>query len=210
MIQTSSSWCDRFQSVGQDYLFGEHPNRYLESKAALFSKQQKAFCLADGEGRNAVWLSKQGLEVTACDFSPTAINKSNLLASKNQVKINNHLLDVLAHGFPPEEMREQFDWVIGIFIQFANAEQRIKQFESIKALTKKGGRVLVQGYTPKQLEYKTGGPSNLGNLYTQNILHDLFNDWVIEELTEYEDKISEGTGHKGKSALISLIARKPF
>lgn len=65
------------------------------------------------------------------------------------------------------------------------------------------------GYTPRQIEYKTGGPSAVENLYTAEILRAIFCDWSIEELVEYEDDISEGGGHSGRSALIGMIARKP-
>ena len=79
----------------------------------------------------------------------------------------------------------------------------------MKQLTRPGGRILLQGYTVKQLEYRTGGPSAAENLYTDDILRDAFADWEIEELVEYEEDITEGTGHKGRSALIGLVARKP-
>jgi hypothetical protein len=79
----------------------------------------------------------------------------------------------------------------------------------MKALARDGGRILLHGYTPKQLEYKTGGPSAVENLYTRQMLLDAFSDWEVEEIIEYEDVISEGTGHNGQSALISMIARKP-
>jgi hypothetical protein len=69
--------------------------------------------------------------------------------------------------------------------------------------------VLLQGYTPKQLDYGTGGPGVLENLYTPEILRAAFGDWVIEELVEYEEDVSEGRGHSGRSALIGMVARKP-
>ena len=72
-----------------------------------------------------------------------------------------------------------------------------------------GGRILLQGYTPKQLEYRTGGPSAVENLYTPEILREAFADWTMEELVEYEEDVNEGAGHRGRSALIGLVARKP-
>jgi hypothetical protein len=80
---------------------------------------------------------------------------------------------------------------------------------SLKWVTRPGGCIFLQGYTPKQLDYKTGGPSAVENLYTPKILEELFADWEIDELVEYEDEIDEGLGHKGRSALIGMIARKP-
>ena len=79
----------------------------------------------------------------------------------------------------------------------------------MKQLTAPGGRILLQGYTPKQLKYATGGPSAVENLYSAELLRSAFADWAIEELIEYEDEISEGSGHQGRSALIGMIARKP-
>ena len=80
----------------------------------------------------------------------------------------------------------------------------------MKQLTRPGGYILLQGYTPKQLEYGTGGPSAIENLYTEDMLRSAFADWDIEELVEYEDTIAEGTGHVGRSALIGMVARKPI
>jgi hypothetical protein len=87
--------------------------------------------------------------------------------------------------------------------------ERERQFAVLKLLAQAGGRILLQGYTPKQLDYGTGGPSAVENLYTQELLRAAFADWKIEELVEYEDHIAEGMGHKGRSALIGLIAQKP-
>ena len=102
-----------------------------------------------------------------------------------------------------------YDVVAAIFIQFVGPEWRDRQFDAMKQLTRPGGRILLQGYTVKQLEYRTGGPSAVENLYTDEILRDAFADWEIEELVEYEEDIAEGSGHKGRSALIGLVARKP-
>jgi len=66
----------------------------------------------------------------------------------------------------------------------------------------------LQGYTPRQLEYGTGGPSQAENLYTEALLRDTFSDWEILHLREHDDFISEGTGHHGMSALIDMVARK--
>ncbi len=119
------------------------------------------------------------------------------------------LADMLAPNWPPHELAESFDWVIGIFIQFVSGEDRERQFAVMKQLTRPSGRILLQGYTPKQLEYKTGGPSTIENLYTPESLRKAFSGWIIEELVAYEDDISEGLAHKGRSALIGAIARKP-
>lgn len=202
-------WNNRYQDSGEAYLFGTEPNRFLASKAALFKARQKALSLGDGEGRNSVWLAKRGLDVTAVEISPLAIDKARKLATQHGVDIQLIQTDMLLHDWNAAALNNTFDWVIGIFIQFVGAQDRKTQFETMKALTAHGGRILLHGYTPQQLEYRTGGPSSIENLYTMQILQDAFFDWEIEEMIEYEDILSEGTAHCGRSTLISMIARKP-
>lgn len=202
-------WNARYRDAGDEYLFGTEPNRFLAHRAGLLRNGRTAVSVADGEGRNSVWLAEQGLEVTAVEISPVAVEKARRLAAGCKRPIRFVVADMLAPDWPPADMHAAFDWVIGVFIQFVGAAERTRQFAAMKQLARPGGRILLQGYTPKQLDYATGGPASLENLYTRNILLDAFADWEIEELVDYEDDITEGTGHKGRSALIGLVARKP-
>ena len=202
-------WNARYAAAGDDYVFGTEPNRFLARRLALLEEGATAMSIADGEGRNSVWLADQGLDVTAVEISAVAVEKARRLAAGRNRKVDFVIADILSPSWPPQSLVNAFDWVIGIFIQFANPDERKRQFEAMKHVTRPGGRILLQGYTPKQLEYRTGGPSAVENLYTVDLLRQAFADWVIEELAEYEDDIAEGAGHKGKSALIGLVARKP-
>ena len=202
-------WSARYRAAGADFLFGIEPNHFLSRRAHLFALGHTALSVADGEGRNSVWLAEQGLKVTAVEISPVAVAKARKFAAGRNVAVEFQLADLLAANWPPAELENRYDWVVGIFIQFIGAEDRPRQLAALKRATRPGGRILLLGYTPKQLEYKTGGPSTLENLYTADILRLEFVDWTIEELTEYEDDISEGAGHRGRSALIGLVARKP-
>jgi SAM-dependent methyltransferase len=202
-------WSKRYSDAGQDYLFGTEPNRFLARREQLLQDGRNAISIADGEGRNSVWLAKLGLDVTAIEISAVAIEKARHLAAVRKVEVRFMQADMLAPGWPPVDMQAAFDWVVGIFIQFVGPEWRERQFEVMKQLTRPGGRILLQGYTPKQLDYRTGGPSAVENLYTEDILREAFADWKIEELVEYEDTIAEGSGHVGHSALIGMVARKP-
>jgi cyclopropane fatty-acyl-phospholipid synthase-like methyltransferase len=208
-MDQKSIWSKRYTDAGEAYLFGTEPNRFLARREALLQNGRSALSIADGEGRNSVWLAELGLEVTGIEISAVAIDKARHLAAARKVDVRFLQADMLAPGWPPTEMHGAFDWVIGIFIQFVGPEWRERQFEVMKQLTRAGGRILLQGYTPKQLEYRTGGPSAVENLYTDEILRTAFADWEIEELVEYEDTIAEGTGHVGRSALIGMVARKP-
>lgn len=202
-------WSKRYSDAGRDYLFGTEPNRFLARREQLLQDGRGAISIADGEGRNSVWLAELGLDVTAIEISAVAIEKARHLAAARKVAVRFMQADMLAPGWPPVDMQAAFDWVVGIFIQFVGPEWRERQFDVMKQLTRPGGRILLQGYTPRQLEYRTGGPSAVENLYTEDILREAFADWKIEELVEYEDTIAEGSGHVGHSALIGMVARKP-
>ncbi len=98
--------------------------------------------------------------------------------------------------------------IAGIFFQFATPPERERIFAGIKRALKPGGLLLLEGYTPKQLEYKTGGPSKLENLYTRELLEKSFADLSSVDIREYDAEIAEGEHHVGMSALIDLIGRK--
>ena len=208
-MDQDSIWSKRYRDAGTDYLFGTEPNRFLARRENLLQSGRNAVSIADGEGRNSVWLAELGLEVTAIEISAVAIEKARHLAAARKVAVDFVQADILAPGWPPAALHDAFDWTVGIFIQFVGPEWRERQFEAMKQLTRPGGRILLQGYTPRQLEYRTGGPSAVENLYTAEVLQTAFGDWQIEELVEYEDHISEGSGHVGQSALIGMVARKP-
>ncbi len=202
-------WTERYQSAENDFLFGREPSEFLIQKRTMFKAQQSALMIADGEGRNSVYLAKQGLKVTANDICEVAISRAMKLAEESNSDINFVECNILTDQWSTKCDENLFDWVVGIFIQFTNAEERKKLFSFMKAMTKPNGRILLLGYTPKQLEYKTGGPSAIENLYTKELLEAAFQDWDVEELGEYEKELSEGSGHNGISALIGMIARKP-
>jgi SAM-dependent methyltransferase len=204
-IDQESIWSQRYRDAGDDYLFGIAPNRFLEAHRHLFDSGATALSVADGEGRNSVWLAEQGLKVTALEISPVALEKARRLARGRGVTVDFIQTDIIGMEWPAAV----FDFVLGIFIQFVGPEERNIQFARLKSATKPGGVLLLHGYTPKQLDYRTGGPSAIENLYTANMLRDAFADFEILELREYEDDLAEGAGHKGRSAVIDLVARRP-
>ncbi|MDI1303215.1 MAG: methyltransferase domain-containing protein [bacterium] len=202
-------WNGRYREAGEGYLFGTAPNRFMAGRAGLFRAGESALLVADGEGRNSVWLAEQGLVVSAVDISPVAIKKAGRLATARQVNVAFALGDLLAPDWQPVAGEKHYDWLVGIFIQFAAPAERDLLLARMQEMTRPGGRIMLLGYTPRQLEYRTGGPAALENLYTADLLRQYFSAWHIEELVEYEDDITEGTGHKGRSALVGLVARKP-
>lgn len=198
-------WSARYRDAGDDFLFGTAPNSFLASQAERFGAGMSVLTVADGEGRNAVWLAEQGCQVTATEISPVALEKAARLARGRHVSVDWKVADILNWTWP----QDAYDAVVGIFIQFATPEERPRQIGGMKQAVKPGGFMLLQGYTPKQLDYRTGGPSAVENLYTEALLRALFADWEIVLLREHEDILDEGTAHRGRSALIDLVARKP-
>ena len=198
------TWDARFSS--DDYIFGTEPNVWLAQHADLLKPGMRVLAVADGEGRNSVWLAKQGLHVDAFDISPVGIGKARKLAEQQGVDINFSIHSVEDYPWTTGN----YDAVVAIFIQFADPDTRATLFKRMKSALKPDGVILLQGYTPKQLEYKTGGPPNLSHLYTEELLQDAFGDLDISELNAYEQVLTEGTQHHGQSALIGLVARRPF
>lgn len=198
-------WSARYRDAGEDYLFGTAPNRFLAGQADRFSADMTVLSVADGEGRNSVWLAEQGCRVTATEISPVALEKAAKLARARHVEVEFVQADILNWQWPDAV----FDAVVGIFIQFVGPAERAGMIAGMKRATRPGGLLLLHGYTPKQLEYKTGGPSAVENLYTEALLREWFADWEILELREHEDEVAEGRAHAGRSALIDLVARRP-
>lgn len=197
-----SVWNERY--AGEHYHFGTEPNAFLALQRARLHPGMSCLAVADGEGRNGVWLAELGLDVLAVDSSPVALDKARRLAQQRGVTLQVELADLTQWDWPAG----RFDVVAAIFIQFTPPTLREQMFADIKRCLKPGGLLLLQGYTPRQLEYRTGGPSQVENLYTEMLLRDLFADMEILHLAEHDSVIHEGVGHDGMSALIDLVARK--
>jgi SAM-dependent methyltransferase len=198
-----SFWDERYQ--GEAYLFGEAPNAFLAAQAHRLRPGLSALAVADGEGRNGVWLAEQGLDVLSVDSSPVAQAKAARLAQARGTTLRLEEVDLASWTWP----EAHFDVVAAIFIQFAGPELRDEIFAGLKRALKPGGLLLLEGYRPEQIDYGTGGPRAPENLYTEALLRAAFGDLEIVDLSAYDAVIEEGAGHSGQSALIDLVARRP-
>jgi cyclopropane fatty-acyl-phospholipid synthase-like methyltransferase len=195
-------WEARFGVPG--YIFGKAPNAFLKAQAHRLRAGGKALSVADGEGRNGVWLAAQGLDVLAIDFSPAGLDKARALAAERGVALRTELADVTNWRWPANA----FDVVAAIFTQFVSPAERPAFFANLKRALKPGGLLLMQGYRPEQLVYKTGGPPDAERLYTRAMLEHAFGDMAHLEIRTHDSVIGEGTAHVGMSALIDLVATK--
>lgn len=199
----AATWNKRFAQA--DYLFGTEPNAYLQAQVAHYPADGSALCVADGEGRNSVWLARQGLQVDAFDISDVGVAKARTLAHAAGVNVHYAVADCETWPWPANH----YDLVAAIFIQFADPAMRTRLFANMVDTLKPGGLLVLQGYTPQQLVYKTGGPPHVEHLYTEALLRTAFARLQLLELRIYEDELTEGQHHLGRSALVGMVARKP-
>ncbi len=209
------AWDARFAT--DDYIFGTEPNAFLRRTAHVIPEGARVLVIADGEGRNGVWLASTGLAVHATEAAPSAIAKSVRLAGERGVpeaatvadlvpgSIAHDQVDLLEWTWPVDE----YDAVVAIFIQFARPEERTALFARMAAALKPRGVLLLEGYHHRQLQYGTGGPRALDQLYDADLLRNAFPTLEVVSLEEYDIHVDEGPGHSGMSAVIDLVATRP-
>ncbi len=152
-------WEGRYAAAG--YVFGKEPNYFLASRRSMIPKLGKVLAVTGGEARNGVWLAQQGLEVLSLDSSPAAQEKGKKLATERGANLKFELADVPTWPYP----ETAFDVVVEIFTQFSTRAERALNWAGMRKALKPGGLLILQGYTPKQLQFGTGGPKELENPY---------------------------------------------
>src|SRR3974390_714195 len=130
--------------AGGDYAFGKEPNYFLKSCRKLLPRHGRALAVADGEGRNGVWLAEQGLDVVSLAFSPAAQSKARALAAERAVTVSFVQADVHAWDYP----QAAFDVVVEIFAQFSPPAERAIKWHGMRQTLKSGGLLIILGYTP--------------------------------------------------------------
>jgi SAM-dependent methyltransferase len=196
-------WDKRFDTA--HYVYGKEPSRFLKLNAKLLQAGQTVLAIADGEGRNSVFMAELGMTVTAMDGSSKGLEKACRLAQNRGVRVDFRLADLRDWDWDATG----YDVVAAIFIQFADPAFRAEIFDGIERTLKPGGLLMLHGYTLGQIELGTGGPPVPELLYTREMLEERFGGWDMVRLEEYEAELDEGPGHSGLSALIDLIARRP-
>ncbi|HYF57576.1 MAG TPA: class I SAM-dependent methyltransferase [Burkholderiaceae bacterium] len=200
-------WNARYSAEG--FVFGTEPNDVLAARAGLFAPGDRVLCVADGEGRNSTFLAARGCAVTAFDASPVGVDKARGLAAARGVTVELHVASVDDWDWAGRAPAGGWDAVVAIFVQFATPAQRAAMFEGFGRALRPGGTLLLVGYGPLQLEYRTGGPGIAEHLYDEPMLERAFAGWRIERLMREQRALAEGGGHVGMSDVLELVARRP-
>lgn len=196
-------WDERYR--GDGYYYGTEPNSFLTASKGHITPAGAVLCLAEGEGRNAVWLARQGFAVTAVEQSAYGLAKGRQLAAQYQVEVNWCQAD-LNHF----EMGEaQWDGIISIFAHLP-PQLRQQVHQRVVTALKPGGAMVLEAYNPAQLNYATGGPRDPQWLMTCERLRDELPGLHFELLHQLEREVIEGVGHTGLAAVVQMVARKPL
>ena len=201
---TNDFWNARYAEPG--FAYGTEPNAFLASQRKYLQPGMKALAVADGEGRNGVWLAQQGLDVLSVDSSKVGLRKARELAKSRGVSIRTELADLTRWQWPENE----FDIVAAIFIHFP-PEHRARMHEKMRRALKPGGVLIMEAFTPEQLKYKTGGPPVREMLYTVEMVREEFSKGEILLLQQMLTDLHEGPYHRGTASVVRLIVKsKPL
>lgn len=193
-------WNERFSR--KEYVYGKEPNSFIEKHGAQIPSGN-VLCIAEGEGRNAVFLAGLGYQITAVDASEVGQAKAQKLAAENNVSINSVIADL--NDF--EILPGQWQGIVSVFCHLSPSLRKKVHRACVAGLTK-GGVFLLEGFTRDQLQYKTGGPGKKELLYSLSDLRKDFEglDLVIgQEITR---EIHEGHYHQGTAAVVQILGIK--
>lgn len=203
MVAKIEKWDQKYSE--HEFLYGKSENDFLRKVSAFFPEQAEILSLGEGEGRNSIYLAKQGFKVTALDSSKVALQKLSKWAGTESLKIECWQTNIEKADLGIEK----WDVIVSIWFHLPS-QLRKKVNEQVISALKPGGWIALEAYTPDQLAYKTGGPQDQDMLLTKDILTKEFFVFEFIILRETIRNVQEGTGHKGESATVQLLGRKPF
>ncbi|MCC6723620.1 MAG: methyltransferase domain-containing protein [Saprospiraceae bacterium] len=193
-------WDDRY---GQsEFVYGVQPNEFFKEKISAIAPPGRLLLLAEGEGRNAVFAAKLGWQVTAIDFSENGRRKALGLASQNGAQLDYQVMDVQEFDFEKNN-----DWdAIGLIYSHFPAHFRGDLFKKCLRSLRPGGSVILELFTPEQLNYTSGGPKDLSLLYSAEQAHADFAGAASLEIGETIIYLQEGAHHQGPAAVVRCVA----
>lgn len=194
-------WNERYSAP--DYIYGTEPNDFLREHAGTLAPGSRLLCLAEGEGRNAVFLAQQGHTVTAVDLSEVGLTKAAALAAARGVQIECIHADLADFDLG----QQQWDGIISIFCHLPSAVRQ-PLYARLAAALRPGGVLLLESYTPRQLAFGTGGPKDVDMLIDVDTLRRELPGLHYSLLREIEREVVEGSFHTGMAAVVQAVAQR--
>ena len=197
------SWDERYS--GDDFFYGTQPNEFLRDQAGALPPGQPVLCLAEGEGRNAVFLAERGFDVTAVDQSSVGLEKAVALAVQRGVRIATIVANLADWDL---DRPDGWGCIVSIWCHLPSALRASVHRQACAAL-KPGGILILEAYTPEQLKFRTGGPADPDLMPTLAQLRSELSGLSFEVAHECQREVHEGRGHDGPSAVVQVVARRP-
>ena len=194
-------WDTRYSESGFSY--GSSPNDFLV-EAVKYIPRGRVLCIAEGEGRNAVYLASLGYDVTAVDSSAVGMEKASGYAAGRGLHIETVVSDLADYVIEPAA----WDGIVAVFAHLP-PPLREKVHRACVAGLRPEGVFILEAYTPRQLEYKTGGPPVAEMLYTPEMLRSDLDGLEFAIFEETVREIHEGKYHNGPGAVIRVAGIKP-
>lgn len=194
-------WDQRYQT--DEYVYGTAPNDFLRSHADRLPKG-RILCLAEGEGRNAVFLAERGFDVTAVDQSAVGLAKARRLAADRGVDVTTVVADLADFRIEPES----WDGIVSIFAHMPASVRQHVHREVVSGL-RSGGVFLLEAYRPEQLRYGTGGPPTAEFMMDLKELREELAGLEFDYGADAVRDIHEGRLHSGPGAVVDVVAHKP-
>lgn len=197
----STQWDERYATG--EYVYGKEPNDFLASAAGRIPRGGRVLCLAEGQGRNAVFLAGLGYDVTGVDSSAVGLAMARRLATERGVKIETIVADL--SDFDPGI--ECWDGIVSIFCHLPPPTRK-ELLRKVVAALRPGGVFIMEAYTPAQLKFGTGGPSSEELLVSLSDLKPELEGLQLNHAIETERDVFEGMLHTGRASVVQITATK--
>lgn len=202
MSQAALFWNPRF--AGEQYAYGDAPNDFLKEQAPRLAAGSRILSLGEGEGRNAVYLATLGHQLTAVDAAHTGLIKLLQRAAQRNLGITATLADLADYPIAPGS----WDAIVSIFCHLPPGLRRQVLADCVTGLAP-GGLFILEGYTPRQLGFGTGGPKDPELLLEPDTLRQELAGLELLHFAEVQREVIEGSLHTGMAAVLQIVARKP-
>ncbi len=195
-------WDQNF--AGPEFRYGIEPNAFLSEQAWRLSAPSRVLVPGDGEGRNGVWLARQGHQVLSVDMSSVGLNKAQRLAQSHGVSLQTQVADLA--DWQPEP--RAFDALVLTYVHLPAGIRQSVHRRLMQGL-RPGGWLIVEGFHTAQLQFESGGPKDVSMLFTLDMLKEDFQGMTVEALAwDGVVTLNEGPGHQGPGHVVRYVAQR--